>query len=157
MAEKILESENQTQELARQLISQYHQELGEKALLFALEGDLGAGKTTFTKGIGNFLAVKQPIRSPGYILVSEYPFSYEGDPKKLFHIDLWRVQDFSEAQTLELPQMLRPGNIVVVEWAQKIPEMIEDLISNPTKVKAIRIHIDQTAENERSAKIDELN
>src|SRR3989344_3884108 len=157
MAKRILSSERQTQELAQELIGQHLKSLEEKALFFALEGDLGAGKTTFTKGLGNFLKVGRPIRSPGYILVTEYPYTREQFSGKIFHVDLWRVQDLSEVLTLNLKDLLEPGNILVIEWSQKIPQLIDGLISNPKKVKTIRLHFDQKGENEREVEIEELS
>ncbi|MFI3251615.1 MAG: tRNA (adenosine(37)-N6)-threonylcarbamoyltransferase complex ATPase subunit type 1 TsaE [bacterium] len=83
-----------------------------------LSGDLGAGKTTFTKGIGKALNVKRVINSPTFTIVKEY----NGDIN-LFHIDLYRLENLDD---FELEEYFNERSICVCEW----PKDNMDLLSN---------------------------
>jgi len=133
-------SERDTKRFAIALLKKHWSALRQGALLFALYGELGAGKTTFAKGVGEYLGIKRPVRSPGYVLVTEYPYSsgetpgVSGDSTpgvkeagKLFHIDLWRIEGAEEARALGIQRMIGPGSIILIEWAQKIPELLKEL------------------------------
>ncbi len=85
-----------------------------------LEGDLGAGKTTLTQGIGAGLGITEPIVSPTFTLVCEYP---EGRIP-LYHFDLYRLEPEATAR-LAIDQYwdsweIEPG-LVVIEWPQRLP------------------------------------
>lgn len=82
-----------------------------------LLGDLGAGKTTFTKGIGAGLGVKRIIKSPTYTIVREYT---EGR-LPLYHIDLYRLEE-SEVVDLALDEYFEGEGVSVVEWPSVSPE-----------------------------------
>ncbi len=91
--------------------------------ILALKGELGSGKTTFVQGLAKGLKVKQRIISPTFILVREY----EAGRKKLFHIDLYRIQGDIEMEikSLGLEELWENDkNIVVIEWADKIKKII---------------------------------
>ena len=77
--------------------------------LICLKGDLGAGKTTFVKGLARGLGIKEgyQVRSPTFTIVNEYP-TQKG---KLIHIDLYRVRDFNYSEFLG-------EGVVVVEWKE---------------------------------------
>jgi len=85
-----------------------------------LEGDLGAGKTTLVQGIGKGLGITEPIVSPTFTLINEYP---EGRIP-LYHLDLYRLQP-EEIEALNLESywegMEFPLGIVAVEWAERLP------------------------------------
>jgi len=82
-----------------------------------LAGDLGAGKTTFTKGIGISLGIKRTINSPTFTIVKEY----NGD-KKLFHLDLYRLEGMG--QDFYLEEYFNSGAVVVCEWPLNIEEIL---------------------------------
>ena len=102
------------------MISRSEQEtimLGEKlgnklqtGMVLALKGDLAGGKTTFTKGIGKALNIKQVINSPTFTILK----IYEGD-KKLFHIDAYRLENNSYDLGLE---EYEDEGIMVIEWPE---------------------------------------
>ncbi|MFQ5672696.1 MAG: tRNA (adenosine(37)-N6)-threonylcarbamoyltransferase complex ATPase subunit type 1 TsaE [Nitrospinales bacterium] len=87
---------------------------GDIVLLF---GDLGSGKTTLTQGISNGLGLKKGeyIRSPTFTIINEY----EGRCP-IYHMDLFRVETFAEAQNLGLEEYFFGVGVVVVEWAEKL-------------------------------------
>lgn len=101
----------------------------EDACTFALVGDLGAGKTTFSKTFLHALGVKQHVQSPTFSIINSYdiPGSSIGSGMtglgftKVFHIDVYRIEDMRELEVLHIDEIFsNPQNIVVIEWADKI-------------------------------------
>lgn len=111
MVKILTENEEQTMNLAKKLT-----ELLEPGMTLLLEGNLGAGKTTFTKGIGEGLGVKRIIKSPSYTIIREY----QDGRLPLYHIDLYRL-DESEASELGLEEYFEGNGITVVEWSSVAP------------------------------------
>lgn len=119
--------------------------------VLALVGDLGSGKTTFVQGVAEGLGVDQRIISPTFILVREYeiPVSQKKSFSKLYHVDLYRIDDEIEEELKNLgidDVAADKKSILVVEWADKA----KDLFSDDTKW----ITFESTGENERSIKIE---
>lgn len=86
----------------------------------ALVGDLGAGKTHFVKGIVKGLGSEEPVSSPTFTIVHEY---VEG-AVPVFHFDFYRLESADEAIEAGWPEYLdRPG-VVVVEWADRFPDLL---------------------------------
>lgn len=110
------ENEEQTMNLAKKLT-----ELLEPGMTLLLEGDLGAGKTTFTKGIGEGLGVKRIIKSPSYTIIREY----QDGRLPLYHIDLYRL-DENEASELGLEEYFDGNGITVVEWSSIAPDELPE-------------------------------
>ena len=82
------------------------------ALVLALEGELGAGKTTLARALLRALGAQGAVRSPSYTLLE----SYELPPWQVLHIDLYRLADPAELESLGLRDMLLPGTLLLVEW-----------------------------------------
>jgi tRNA threonylcarbamoyladenosine biosynthesis protein TsaE len=92
--------------------------------LIVLRGNLGAGKTTLTKGIAAALgaAEAEEVTSPTFTLVHEY----RGPKVRLFHLDLYRLETERELLTLGLDEMAEePDALVLVEWGEKFPSVVE--------------------------------
>ncbi len=90
--------------------------------VIALVGPLGAGKTTLVQGIGEAVGVPPhvAVNSPTFAVCAEYP----SDPG-LLHVDLYRLESADEAEQIGLPERLGdPDTLAVVEWADKIPEIL---------------------------------
>lgn len=85
--------------------------------IITLDGDLGAGKTVFTKGICEYFNVKDYVTSPTYTIVNEY----KGD-KDIFHFDIYRITDEEELYNIGFYEYLESKAIKIVEWAVNIPE-----------------------------------
>ena len=85
--------------------------------LVVLVGDLGAGKTALTKGLGRGLGVSSVVQSPTFVLVQVH----EGR-LPLWHADFYRLGDASEVDTLGLDEL--EGGVLVVEWADRFPEAL---------------------------------
>jgi len=88
-----------------------------------LAGDLGAGKTTFAQGFGAGLGVEEPITSPTFTLVREYPLDHHpacgdrGHPVRVFyHADVYRLDQLREIADLGLGELVEDGGVALVEW-----------------------------------------
>jgi len=80
-----------------------------------LAGDLGAGKTAFVQGFGRGLGVQERITSPTFTLVHVYDGRLP-----IHHLDVYRLEQLSEALDLGLPEMLDEGGVVLIEWGEAI-------------------------------------
>ena len=91
--------------------------------IIGLSGDLGAGKTVFIQGLARGLGVPEniPVTSPTYTLVNEYP-----GRRTLYHVDLYRIEDPGESADIGLDEILSGSRMVVVEWAERLPEQSPD-------------------------------
>ncbi len=89
--------------------------------LLILRGDLGTGKTTLVKGIAQALdaAEADEVTSPTFTLIHEYDGVRDGKPVKLFHLDVYRLEDERQLETLGLDELLTPDALVLVEWGEK--------------------------------------
>lgn len=85
----------------------------------ALTGDLGSGKTSFIQGLARGLDVPENyyVTSPTYTLINEYQGRY-----RLFHVDLYRIEDPADFEEIGLYEILRAGGVVAIEWADRLPE-----------------------------------
>ncbi len=89
--------------------------------LLILRGDLGTGKTTLVKGIALALDAADPdeVTSPTFTLIHEYDGSLDGNPVKLFHLDVYRLEGERQLESLGLDDLLTPDALVLVEWGEK--------------------------------------
>lgn len=84
--------------------------------VLVLGGDLGAGKTTFTKALGAALGITEHITSPTFTLAQQY----EGGRLVLHHLDVYRIDQIEEVIDLALPELYESGGVVVIEWGDTI-------------------------------------
>lgn len=102
--------------------------VGEKnALVLALFGDLGSGKTTFTQGFLAGLGIKNKITSPTFVLMKNYELRIKnyGKYKKVYHADCYRIKKTTELSALGFKEILAdPQNIVLIEW----PEIVKKVL-----------------------------
>ena len=112
--------------------------------LILLSGDLGAGKTTLTKGIVSGLgaAREEDVTSPTFTLVHKYE-----NGTRVYHVDLYRVVSFHDFETLGLEDVFSERAIVIVEWSEKF--------ALRTDWPVVRIHLEHVAEETRRILIDE--
>lgn len=87
--------------------------------VLVLVGDLGAGKTAFSKAYGKALGIDEPMTSPTFTLAREY----EGR-LKLHHLDVYRLEQMAEVLDLDLPDLLDSGGVVLIEWGDAILPML---------------------------------
>lgn len=108
-------SEEETLQFAGKLAAQYHHVLAEKPLIFLLEGDMGAGKTQFAKGIAKGLGIASVVSSPTYNLAKEYRF----DGGLFVHMDLWRAGQVT-ADEVGMRSRIQPRVVTAVEWPEPL-------------------------------------
>jgi tRNA threonylcarbamoyladenosine biosynthesis protein TsaE len=111
--EYISHSEQDTLQLAREIKKKL-----KPGIVIGLSGPLGAGKTTLVKHILNELGYKQEVSSPTFVL--QHVYSGEGD-FTVEHWDLYRLN----APPIELLEFQQNNNIIIIEWAEKFPEVLE--------------------------------
>src|SRR6202045_3249042 len=111
--------------------------------LVLLRGDLGAGKTTLVKGIAAAFeaAAEEDVTSPTFTLVHEY----RGPRANLYHIDLYRIDTPRELETLGLDDLRSDNSILLIEWGEKFPGLIEQ--------PDFEIALERLGENERKIRI----
>lgn len=145
----ISNSEQKTKKIAAGLVGRFKTKLAGKCLILALEGDLGAGKTVFAKGVAEALGIKKVIRSPSFIIEREFPYTLDGFSGKFFHVDLWRMESEPEIKRLKIEELIKPGNVIVIEWAEKVGDLLPKLLGErKTLVLHIEInHIDEQKRN----------
>ncbi len=129
MAIFISSSREQTEQFARE----YAKTLAPYDVVI-LDGDMGAGKTVFSKGVAKGLGIQEEVTSPTYAYMNDY----DG---RLFHYDCYRIESVEQAENLGLADYFEMGGICLVEWAQNIAPLL------PKKVK--RVCIKKISENER--------
>lgn len=86
------------------------------------EGDMGAGKTHFTKGIAKHLGIDDEITSPTFALVNEY---YGDMP--LFHFDLYRIESYDDLYAIGFFDYIDRGGVIAAEWSENIAELKSEL------------------------------
>lgn len=89
--------------------------------VLALSGDLGAGKTTLTRGIAQGMGVDADIHSPTFTLIHEHP-----GPLPLYHVDLYRLSSEQEAEWLGIEDYLYGDGVTIIEWAKIIESILPD-------------------------------
>ena len=95
-----------------------------------LRGDLGAGKTTLVKGIAAALGAAEPeeVTSPTFTLIHEYAgrsveHANLGDTILLYHLDLYRIENQRQLDTLGMEELMTPQSVLLIEWGEKFPSV----------------------------------
>ena len=109
--------------------------------VIAYRGDLGAGKTAFTRGLARGLGCKDLVTSPTYTIVNEYL----GGRIPLFHFDMYRLGSSDDLWDIGWEDYLERGGICAVEWSENVDDAMED---------AITITIEKTGEESRCITIE---
>ncbi|MDP6704669.1 MAG: tRNA (adenosine(37)-N6)-threonylcarbamoyltransferase complex ATPase subunit type 1 TsaE [archaeon] len=143
-------SDAETQNIAASLAKEaLGKSLGTTGRVFALQGELGAGKTTFAQGFAKGLGIKERVLSPTFLIIKEFhiPESKQGYTT-FYHLDCYRVETSKEVQDLNWKEIVsNPHHIVVVEWAERIQDILP--------LDAVRVSFSLSSkENERDIHID---
>lgn len=123
-------SANETVMLGEKIMLESKKMMRDDAVIFLLRGDLGAGKTHFTKGVARALGIDRTIKSPTYTYVEEYRIQSSEvrrqkpeEKNKMFHVDAWKVENKEDLEAFGFESWIKAGNVIVVEW----PEILENL------------------------------
>lgn len=107
-------SEEDTIELAENIESERFPNM-----VICLEGDLGSGKTLFTKGFASSMGIKDNVTSPTFNIVKEY---IGEDNSRLYHMDVYRINDVKE--DLGLQDYFKKRGVTIIEWSDMIPDLL---------------------------------
>lgn len=117
-------SSNETKKVGALIASKINLKIPKKALVLALIGELGTGKTTFVSGFLKGLGIKKPSPSPTFILIRRKKIKNKNF-KNLYHIDAYRLKNTKELVYLGLKEIMQnPENIILIEWANKITKIL---------------------------------
>ena len=94
----------------------------EPGSVIAFTGDLGAGKTAFTRGLAKGLGIEERVTSPTFTIVNEY----EGGRLPLFHFDMYRLDSADELFDIGWEDYLARGGVCAVEWSENIADALEE-------------------------------
>lgn len=137
---QVSQSLEDTRDIARKFLETLS--LGDKALVVALQGDLGAGKTAFTQAVGAELGLEGNLQSPTFVIEKVYEIDYKGF-KKLIHIDAYRLERDEELLHLGWQELIsEPENLIFIEWPENVAGIIPE--------DAVRINlefVDDTTRN----------
>ncbi len=109
--------------------------------ILAYRGDLGAGKTAFTRGLARGLGCKETVTSPTYTIVNEYL----GGRLPLFHFDMYRLASSDDLWDIGWEDYLEREGVCAVEWSENVQDAMED---------AITVTIEKLGENTRQITIE---
>lgn len=113
-------SEKETKNIAKKIAANFT-----GGMVLGLIGNLGSGKTQFTKGVGEYFKIKKPINSPTFVLIKLYVVAQPAIIKTLVHIDCYRLQNPQELLDLGFQEILaNKDNLIIIEWADKIKDIL---------------------------------
>lgn len=131
--------EEQIADVARDVLHALETAHHDGATVLALSGDLGAGKTTFTKALGKLLGVVEELASPTFIIMRRHETTH-AHFQTLYHIDAYRLESATDIEKLGFHTLLADTNaLIVVEW----PERLGDALPEDT-IRATITHVSQT-------------
>ena len=137
-------------DLAEKILSEkrVYPESSRGAKVIALEGELGAGKTTFVQGFAKALGIKENLTSPTFVIIKVYSLQLSVY-RNLIHIDAYRLKDYKELEALEVREMIAdPKNIIMIEWSDRVIQILPE--------KYIKVHIDHISEKNRKIQVTDL-
>jgi L-threonylcarbamoyladenylate synthase len=140
-------SEKETKKIAKFVLNKLLEKDFEKPLVFIIEGEIGVGKTVFVKGMGEVLGIKN-IVSPSFVVMYEYEVE-KSKVYKLIHLDLYNVEEKEEFEYLKIGEYLAPGNLLAIEWGEKVGEIFDLL-----KKKGEIVYVKMRYENEKERVIE---
>ena len=151
----ITENAKETQKFAAGLAKKLIKKSAYKsALVIALEGELGSGKTTFIKGFSRAFGVREKVLSPTFVLIHKHQIqnskiknqNYISKFKNLYHVDAYRLKSEKDLLKLGIKEIFNnPENIVLIEWADRVKKVIPKT--------AVWIRLDHLGRNKRKIKI----
>ena len=105
---------------------QFADQIGEQTV-FAFNGKMGAGKTTFIKAICEVMGVQETVNSPTFSIVNEYEAA---DGRIIYHFDCYRINTIQEALDLGAEEYLYSGNLCFIEWSENMAPLLPDTLVN---------------------------
>ncbi|MCH8904158.1 MAG: tRNA (adenosine(37)-N6)-threonylcarbamoyltransferase complex ATPase subunit type 1 TsaE [Bacteroidetes bacterium] len=134
--------ESKLSEVSSYILENYNEDR-----IFAISGEMGAGKTTLVKDLCRTLGVEINMSSPTFALVNEYYYFPENSAENtpVYHLDFYRISNIKEALDAGFEHYIYSGNYCFIEWPEKVESLLEDI--------AIRIKIEESGNQERNITI----
>ncbi len=117
--EKILYGENDTHAAGCELAELLTDSCSLHGAVITLQGDLGAGKTTLSRGFIQSCGYSGPVKSPTYTLIEKYTT----ERAEICHLDLYRLEDAEELEYVGFRDLLEAKNILLIEWPERVPSV----------------------------------
>lgn len=133
-------SDVETEQIGRKL-AETLTKLNKKRAYMAMRGEMGVGKTVFTRGFVSFFG-RANVKSPTYTIVNEYRLG----AKNIYHFDLYRIADGDDLESIGYHEYVESDAYSIVEWSERVPEYIPD--------DAITVTISRVAEDEAARDIE---
>ena len=133
-------SDTETEQIGKKL-AETLTKLGIKRAYIAMRGEMGVGKTVFTRGFVSHFG-RANVKSPTYTIVNEY----KAGGKNIYHFDLYRISDGDDLESIGYHEYVESDTYSIVEWSERVPEYI------PTD--AITVTISRVAEDESARDIE---
>ena len=127
-------SERETEELAFNFAKKNKINFGD---IIALHGDLGAGKTAFTRGLVSFFSPDSRVTSPTFALVNEYK---SDNNKKILHFDMYRINSEDDLLSIGFYDYFDGENLIIIEWFEKIADYFDE---NTINIDIIKLNGDE--------------
>jgi len=139
----ISKSEKETGKIAQFLLKKVQNNHPQKAIVFSLSGDLGCGKTVFSRQIGVALGITQKITSPTFVIYNQYPLS---PPYKFFyHFDLYRLSSEFEFKEIDFLSHFTPESISCLEWPENMGSTLFKKLNQKTYLISVNFsYLDPT-------------
>lgn len=152
--EFVAHSLNETEQFVEKIFSTVEPQVGQKTVVVLLQGELGAGKTHFTKFLAKKLGVTDVVVSPTFTICREYKGRVGTTPITLQHMDTYRMYEPNEIDALRPAEIFKAPNVVVIEWANKVSDYIQPYLGNAV---VVQIRITATDEHTRQFEYDIVN
>lgn len=133
-------SDTETEQIGKKL-AETLTKLNKKRAYMAMRGEMGVGKTVFTRGFVSFFG-RANVKSPTYTIVNEYRLG----AKNIYHFDLYRIADGDDLESIGYHEYVESDAYSIVEWSERVPEYIPD--------DAITVTISRVAEDEAARDIE---
>lgn len=115
-----VKTDKETEELGRKLAEILHT-AGIKHAYIAMRGEMGVGKTVFTRGFASYFGIST-VKSPTYTIVNEY----RNGKTRIYHFDLYRISDGDDLESVGYHEYVESDAYSIVEWSERVPEYIPD-------------------------------
>jgi tRNA threonylcarbamoyl adenosine modification protein YjeE len=130
----ISKSEKETEKIAEFLFKR--QVINKKPLVFLLSGDLGCGKTVFSRKIGKVLGVKDKITSPTFVIYNEYKLE-KSDIKKFLHADLYKITSEKDLEEIKFLDLFSKNIVSCIEWPENMGEKFLEKLKKKAKIVSV--------------------
>jgi len=132
----ISKSEKETEKIAEFLLNKNFKKEN-KPLVFLLSGDLGCGKTVFSRKIGHLFGVKEKITSPTYMIYNEYKIDRSKTVEKFFHMDLYKITSEKDLEEIKFLDLFEENTVSCIEWPEQMGEKYLKKLKEKTKTVSV--------------------